>query len=204
MSATMASHDDSLVTAAFEVEQEDCFSYFDRLTDPDAWPVFRLGLRDGHEIDVVYRNLTGDMGTEYVLCRSGGKHKLDLANVGGHEFRPGLSWSELIAAATWSSAPYGVVEPDARLLLLLPAFGDADLPADATAMLTAALTSCGAGSRAGALAEWLLEDPEDWPHWRQQGDALVCDDRYSRRNPEGPTAHSPADLLEISSALRVA
>lgn len=203
LSDTMASHDPSLVAAAFEVDEADCLNYFDRLTDPDAWPVFRLGLRDGHEIDVVYRNLTGDMGTEFVLCRSGGEYKLDLANVGGHEFRPGLSWPELVAAATWSGAPYGVVEPDPRLLLLLPAFGDADLPAEATAMVKAALTTCGAGSGAAELAEWLLEEPEGWPQWRQQSDAaLVCDDRYSRRNPEGPAAHSPADLLEISSALR--
>lgn len=71
--------------------------------------------------------------------------------------------------------------------------------------MTAALTRCGAGSGAGELAEWLLEDPEEWPHWRQQSDgALVCDGRYSRRNPEGRAAHSPADVLEISSALRVA
>jgi len=89
LSATMASHDDSLVTAAFEVDQEDCFRYFDCLTDPDAWPVFRLGLHSGHEIDVVYRNAIGDMGTEYVLCRSGSEHMLDLANVGGHEFVQG-------------------------------------------------------------------------------------------------------------------
>ncbi|MDZ5446055.1 hypothetical protein U2F26_25535 [Micromonospora sp. 4G57] len=205
LSDTMTSHDDSLVTAPFEVDQEDCWNYYERLTDPDAWPVFRLGLREGHEIDVVYRNVTGAGSTEFVLCRSGGEYKLDLANVGGREFRPGLSWPELMAAADWSGTPYGVVEPDARLLLLLPAFGDADLPAEATAMVTAALTSCGAGPGARELAEWLLEDPEEWPHWRQQSDgALVCDDRYSRRNPEGPAAHSPADLLEISLALRVA
>ncbi|RAO42919.1 hypothetical protein GAR06_04806 [Micromonospora saelicesensis] len=201
---TMASHDPSLVTAAFEVGEDDCLGYFRRLTDPDGWPVFRLGLPDRHEIDVVYRNLTGDMGTEFVLCRSGGTSTLDLANVGGHEFRPGLSWPELVAVANWSGAPYGVVKPHARLLLLLPALGDADLPSEAMAMVTVALTGCGAGSRAGELVEWLLQEPQRWPHWRQQADdALVCDGRYSRRNPEGPAGHPPADLLAISSALRI-
>nr|WP_158074110.1 transposase [Micromonospora sp. CB01531] len=91
-----------------------------------------------------------------------------------------------------------------RNSLLLPAFGDADLPAEATAMLEAALTSCGAGSRAGELAEWLLEDPEDWPHWRQQGDgALVCDDRYSRRNPEAAdSGYGDCTLFRLGLAER--
>ncbi|MFI7576540.1 hypothetical protein [Micromonospora sp. NPDC049497] len=202
LSASMASGDDSLVTAAFEVDQADCWDYFRRLTDPEAWPVFRLGLRDGHEIDIVYRNVPGAGGTEFVMCRPGGEYKVDLANVGGHEFLPGLSWPELIAAASWSTASYGVIEPDARLLLLLPAFGDADLPAGAAAKVAAALKKCGAGAGAGELAEWLLEEPEDWPHWRREGDgALVCGGRYSRRNPEGPAGHTRADLLEITSAL---
>ncbi|WP_431884351.1 hypothetical protein, partial [Micromonospora gifhornensis] len=89
---TTASRDPSLVTAAFGVDEEECLKFFDRLTDPDAWPVFRLGLRDGHEIDVVYRNVPGEMNTDFVLCRPGGDHTLDLAILGGHEFRPGLSW----------------------------------------------------------------------------------------------------------------
>lgn len=202
LAATMAPHRDTLVAAAFEVDVEDCFEYFDHLTDPDAWPAFRLALRDGYEIDMVYWNEPNENCTEYVLCRSGQKYKVDLANVGGHEFRPGLSWPELVTAASWPGAPYGIVDPHARLLLLLPAFGDADLPAEAMATVTAALTSCGARSGAGDLAAYMLRQPERWPHWRPHvNGALVCDGRYSRRNPEGPAAHSPADLLEISSAL---
>ncbi|MEU7919218.1 hypothetical protein [Micromonospora zamorensis] len=201
---TLASSDPSVVTTAFEVDESACLSYFSFLTDADRWPVFRLGLRDGHEIDVVYRNLPDDMGTEYILCRSSNPHRIDLANVGGHEFRPGLSWPELIAAANWPDAPFGVTVPQQRLLLLLPAFGDADLPADATAIVESALRDCGGGPGSRELAEWLLRDPEGWPQWRRQSQgALVCDDRYSRRNPDGPAGHVLADLLEISLALSV-
>ncbi|MEV1319506.1 hypothetical protein AB0J14_25900 [Micromonospora arborensis] len=201
---TLASSDPSVVTEAFEVDESACLSYFSLLTDADRWPVFPIGLRGGHEVDVVYRNLTDDLGTEYILCRSNGEHPIDLANAGGHEFRPGLSWPELIAVASWSGAPYGVTVPQQRLLLLLPAFGDADLPADATAIVESALRACGGGAGSGELAEWLLRDPAGWPQWRQQSQGgVVCDDRYSRRNPEGPAGHVLADLLEISSALSV-
>lgn len=197
--------DTSKVVAAFEIDEEDTLSFYRRLTNPEAWPVYRLGLRDGqHEIDVVSRNVPGAGNTEFVLCRPGGKHPLELAVVGGHELRPGLSWPEMVAAAAWSGAPFGVVEPHARLLLLLPALGDPNLPAEATAMLTDALTKCGAGSQAGDLAEWVLNGPEHWPQWRRQADgALISIGRYSRRNPEGPAGHPPDDLLEISSALGV-
>jgi hypothetical protein len=198
-------HDASMVIAAFEVDEEDCLKYYRRLQNPEAWPVHRLGLPDGqHEIDVVRRNAPGAGNKEFVLSRPGGQHPLELAVVGGHEFRPGLSWPELVATATSSGTPFGVVQPHARLVLLLPGFGDPDLPAEATATLTAALSKCGAGSRAGDLAERLLDEPEHWPQWRRQPDgALVCIGRYSRRNPEGPAGHPPADLLEISSALQV-
>jgi hypothetical protein len=125
-----------------------------------------------------------------------------LANIGGHEFRPGLSWSELMTAAHRLGVTPGVAEPDARLLLLLPAFGDADLSSDAVAVVAAALKRYGAGPGADDLAAWFLEDPEDWPHWRLHDDGvLACDDRCSRRNPQGRAGYPSADLREISSAL---
>jgi hypothetical protein len=201
-------HDTSMVIAAFEVDEEDTYSFFRGLNNPEAWPVYRLALRDGqHEIDVVSRNVPGAGNTEYILCRPGGQHPLELAVIGGHEFRPGLSWPELVAAANWSDAPFGVAEPHARLLLLLAAFGDPDVPAEATTALTAALTKYGAGSRAGDFAEWVLHGPDHWrrPQWRRQPNgALVNNGRYSYRNPEGPAGHPPDDLLEISSALAIA
>lgn len=202
LSALVAPTKDSLVATAFGVDLEDCYAYYERLTDPDAWPVFRLGLRNEHEIDVIFYNAPEDYGVNVVMCRPGGQHPMELAILGGHEFRPGLSWRELVTAARWSDAPYGVVEPNARLLLLMPAFGDMDLPDEATATVTDALLSCGAGAGADELAAYVLPKLAWGAHWRRHVDgALVNDGRYSRRNPQGPAAQSPVDLLEISSAL---
>lgn len=202
--STVAIYDDTMVNAAFGVDHEDVMSYYRRLTNKSRWPVFRIGLRDGHEIDVIYRNLDGDMGIDFVLCRTGGEHPLHLAALEGHHSGPGLSWPELVAGATFPDVSYGVVEPDARLLLLLPAFGDADPPETAAVMVATALASRGARSGAAALAEALLADSELWPRWRRQSDGvLVCNGRYSRRNPEARGGFPPDDLREISSALPV-
>lgn len=202
-SDTMASGEPARVAEAFRVDEAACVDYYRRrLVNRDAWPVFRIGLRDGHDVYVIYRNVPDDKTTEFVLCQPGGGHLLQLANIGGHEFRPGLSWGELATVANRPGAAPGVAEPDARLLLLLPAFGDADLSSDAVGVVAAALKRHGAGSGADDLAAWFLEDPEDWPHWRLQDDGvLVCDDRYSRRQPQGPAGHPAVNLWKISSAL---
>ncbi|MFF8656204.1 hypothetical protein [Streptomyces huasconensis] len=46
---------------------------------------------------------------------------------------PGLSWPELVRAADQALPGGSTADPHARLLLLLPAFGDDELPADAVA-----------------------------------------------------------------------
>ncbi len=80
--------DASNVIAALEFDEEDWLNYYDRLKNPEAWPVYRIGLRDGqHEIDAVRRNVPGATNTEFVLSRSGARHPLELAVVGGHELR---------------------------------------------------------------------------------------------------------------------
>jgi hypothetical protein len=99
---------------------------------------------------------------------TGGEHPLNLAALEVHHTGPGLSWPELVFAANFSGAPFGVVDPEARLLLLLPALGDAELPEAATGMLAGALASRGTGSGAVDLAEALLADPELWTRWRRR------------------------------------
>lgn len=42
------------------------------LMDPEGWPVFRVPLANGHGIAVVYRNLVGDDGIDYLHTRPGG------------------------------------------------------------------------------------------------------------------------------------
>ncbi|MFJ6167333.1 hypothetical protein ACIQH6_19605 [Micromonospora orduensis] len=201
LSSMVTPEDDSLVTEAFGVKADDCYEYYARrLRDPDAWPVFQLGLRDGHEVNVVYFNVPREYFCDFLLCRPGGEHALRLATVGGHEMRPGLSWPELGTAAGFSGASLGVVAPNARLLLLLPALGDRDVPTEATARVAAALTSCGAGAKVDELAAHLLESLPR-PPWRNVDGVRVSDGRYSMRNPDGGAGLSPADLREISTAL---
>ena len=128
LASTVAVYDDTMVNAAFGVEHEDVINFYDRLTDETSWPVFRMGLPDGHEIDTVYTNLPGEHSVDIVMCRPGGEHPLHLAALEAHHSGPGLRWAELIFAANYVQAPFGVAEPNARLLLLLPALGDPDLP----------------------------------------------------------------------------
>lgn len=52
---------------------------------------------------------------------------------------PGLSWSEMTAAADNNLPGGSTTDPHARLLLLLPAFGDNAVPDDAVDRVTAAL-----------------------------------------------------------------
>ncbi|GAA4609516.1 hypothetical protein BJY16_007364 [Actinoplanes octamycinicus] len=202
LSSQMTPEDDSLTTRAFGVDSEQCYQYYSaRLTDSDAWPVFRLGLRDRHEINVVFCNIPGEHSCDFLICRPGGEHPVRLTILGGHEFRPGLSWPELVTAAQFTGAPYGVTDPEGRLLLLLPAFGDQDLPPEATEVVTAALVRRGAGPGAEELAAHLLRKPAWWPHWRADSGISVSDGRYSTRNPAGPAALSADDLTEVSTAL---
>jgi hypothetical protein len=202
LSALVTPTEEALVSDAFGVSEQDCEAFYDRITDSEAWPVFRLGLSDGHEIDVIFWNLPGDYNIDVVMCRRGGTHPLELAILAGHQFIPGLSWAEMVTAAQWTGAPYGVVDPIARLLLMIPAFGDRDVPDDAAQTLTNALTTCGAGAGVDDVVEYMLRKRGWRVHWRRNGDgALVNNGRYSRRNPDGPANLEPADLFEVSTAL---
>ncbi|WP_346121037.1 hypothetical protein [Micromonospora coerulea] len=200
--STMLLPDDSLVREAFVVGAKECDEYFlARLDDSEAWPAFRLGLRDGHEIWVVLCNDPDDSFTDFLMCRAGGERPLRLAVAGGNEFLPGLSWTELLHAVSFTGAPYGVTDQDARLLLLLPALGDPDLPAEAATRVAQALAACGANDRARDLAAYLLER-RAWSRWRSVDGVMLNDGRHSLRNPHGPVnALADADLREVSSTL---
>ncbi|WP_405900211.1 hypothetical protein OG242_24595 [Streptomyces sp. NBC_00727] len=104
----------------------DCDALSEILFDPEHWPVFRVPTEDGSGVVVVYRNLDGDYGTDYVLSGSG------------------LTWRELIRIADSPlSAADGVQDTADRLLLLLPLLTDPDVPESAPATIAAALTAVG-------------------------------------------------------------
>lgn len=163
----------------------------------EVWPAFRIPMAGGHVLWIVHRNFPDDSGTDYLIAHPDWDRHAYLASIDGHFSGPGLSWPELVAVA--ESAPAGaegVVDPGLRLLLLLPAFGDADLPErEAVARIAGALEAVGAAAEAApGLAERLL-DHGFWeaPSWSVRGGSplsgsavlpsplALCDGEYSPR-----------------------
>jgi hypothetical protein len=139
----------------------------------EVWPAYRVPLEGGRGVWIVHRNFPDDAGTDYLLTDPALPRERRLASVEGHFTGPGLSWSDLLAVA--DEAPgdgAGVRDPDLRLLLLLPAYGDAATPVEeALARISTALTAVGVAPEAApALAERFLDHPL-WgsPYWNVPG-----------------------------------
>ncbi|WP_024761001.1 hypothetical protein [Streptomyces exfoliatus] len=128
------------------------------LFDPERWPGFRVPAEGGPGVVVIYRNLDGDYGTDYLLTHPGRSHAQQIASWDGDFSGSGLTWRELIRIAdSPSPAANGVQETTARLLLLLPLLTDPDVPETASARLTAALVAVGAPQDAAShTAQHLL------------------------------------------------
>ncbi|MFD9607923.1 hypothetical protein ACFWWS_00990 [Streptomyces sp. NPDC059083] len=128
------------------------------LFDPEGWPVFRVPAEDGPGAVVIYRNLDGDYGTDYLLTRSGRSCAEQIASWDGDFSGTGLTWRELIRIADSPSfAADGVHDTAVRFLLLLPLLSDPDVPESASARIAAALAVAGApGDTASIAAEHLL------------------------------------------------
>ncbi|MER5986588.1 hypothetical protein [Streptomyces sp. NPDC001787] len=128
------------------------------LFDPEHWPVFRVSAAEGPGAVVIYRNLVGDYGTDYLLTHPDKGDAQQIASWEGDFSGMGLTWRELVRMADNPSATAeGVQDTAARLLLVLPLLTDLDLPEAAPARLTAALTAAGAPQdTASTAAEHLL------------------------------------------------
>ncbi|MFF8594499.1 hypothetical protein ACF061_24210 [Streptomyces sp. NPDC015220] len=128
----------------FGEDGADADALSETLFDPGRWPVLRVPGADGSEVVVVFRNLVGDYGTDFLLIRPGRSHAQRIASWEGELSGTGLTWRELVRLAD-DPAPQadGVVEPAARLLLLLPLLDDLEVPEEASARLSAALTAMG-------------------------------------------------------------
>ncbi|WP_030275443.1 hypothetical protein [Streptomyces sp. NRRL B-24484] len=115
------------------------------LFDEQAWPALRVPFRDGHTAVLVHRNLPGDAGRDLLLTHPDRSRPEPVLLDDGCATGPGLSWAELdaIASAT-AQAAEGLHDPDARLLLLLPALHGHRIPPGAAARIAAALLAVGA------------------------------------------------------------
>jgi hypothetical protein len=146
----------------FGVDGADAAEAWEALSDEDRWPIFRIPFAGGHTAVVLGCNLPDDPGTEYLITHpEWGRHGR-LATLDGHQAGPGLSWRELthIARTPDRTAP-GIHAEHVRLLLLLPALGDQDLPEDAPEILSDALAHADLPDTL-SLAQALLADHPLW------------------------------------------
>ena len=190
--------------------QHDPAAYRDfgrRLWNAGDRPVFTVPLSGGLRLHVVYENAGEDASVEYVAHHPAWEEAEVLARDAGHWRGPGLSWSELTTAAD-NALPGGTTtDRDTRLLLLLPALGDADLPPGAGKRLASCLRDRLGAAQPGRLAAFMLRrqgmaGPARWSGGARG--ARVNDGRYSFRNPENRDAMPDCRLAQLSAALNPA
>lgn len=188
---------------AFGPDWDDAQELCKTLSSPDEWPTFTVHLRSGYALHVVYRNLEGDHGVDYLLSHPDWTEAVTLATGDGHFMGPGLSWRELESAATQAAAE-GVTDPNARLLLLFPMLGDAEVPETAATRLAAAISALTLVEDPARLSRLLLLNQGQWeaPNWRQKGGQWVCDGSHSFRNQSNGFALTSTQLTAVSSALK--
>ncbi|MER5436537.1 hypothetical protein [Streptomyces sp. NPDC002588] len=189
--------------AAFGADWDAAMELYRVLSAEQEWPMFRVPLRSGHTIYVVYRNFDGDRGVDYLIHHPTWPAAETLAVDDGHFMGPGMAWPELLSAARQPST-MGVDDPDARLLLLFPTLGDTRLPDDATVALTTALSALTLIEEPADVASMLLENQGQWTpaHWRLADGVRINDGGHSYRNPGNAFALPEARLLEIGNALK--
>ncbi|MDH6229017.1 MULTISPECIES: hypothetical protein [Streptomyces] len=175
-----------------------------RLLGGETWPVFTVPLAARHRLYVVYRAFKEDEGVDYLLHHPDWDAVEHLAQDEGHFMGPGLSWSELTAAADNGLPGGSTTDPHARLLLLLPAFGDDAVPEDAVDRLTAALRARTRVEQPERFAEALLDDGGPCGHvsWSTaEGGYRINDGGHSFRNPANHFAWPASRLARVTDAL---
>ncbi|MFD8144046.1 hypothetical protein [Streptomyces sp. NPDC059708] len=175
-----------------------------RLWAGDDQPVFTVPLAGGLRLHVVYRNAAADPDVDYVVHHPDWAEAEVLVRDAGHWRGPGLSWGELAGAAD-NGLPGGTTtDPGTRLLLLLPALGDAAPPAAAGHRLAALFRDRLAVAEPGRLAAAVLrhQGMAGPSRWSTDAQGVRTDDgKHSFRNPANPSALPDCRLTQISAAL---
>lgn len=168
-------------------------------------PAFTIPLAEGHRLRVAYRTGQDGAGVDYRVDHPEWEWSVLVSRDDGHFMGPGLSWPNLIAAAD-NGLPGGTItDPHTRLLLLLPAFGDAGAPRDAAVQrLAAALRARLARPDAEQLAAAMLDTQglTGQVRWATTEHGLeINDGEYSLRNPASNFALAGDQLTRVSAAL---
>ncbi|WP_344075922.1 hypothetical protein [Luedemannella helvata] len=141
--------------AAFEVSTDEREAMWAFLFDRDRWPAVSVRLDAEAWLRIVFRNVEGDGGLDFVEERPGQPTKVfDLYGDAGCST---LTWAELKGMAdlpddrlTWAQ----------RLILMLPMLEEQELPADVGEVLDRALAEIGAVNRPAVLE--ILLDSLGW------------------------------------------
>ncbi|MFF2751330.1 hypothetical protein ACFVVA_38060 [Kitasatospora sp. NPDC058048] len=188
----------------FGADYEAAEQFHRRLRELDDWPTFTIPVDGGHVLHVVCRTLKDDSGTDYLLYHSDWEQAELLARDDGHFMGPGLSWPELVSVAD-SALPGGSTnDPHARLLLLLPAFGDDALPDVAVDRLASALRACTGVEAPELLATAILDGQGQCgpAHWSVTAASVrINDGSLSFRNPGNAFALPATRLARVATAL---
>ncbi|MFD8725812.1 hypothetical protein ACFV2H_49775 [Streptomyces sp. NPDC059629] len=197
-------HGEEVEELLFGADYEAAGAFHRGLWERAEWPTFTVPLADAHRVHIVCRTLADDAGTDYLLHHPDWDRAEPLARDDGHFMGPGLSWPELVAAADNALPGGSTADPHARLLLLLPAFGDDEVPDDAVDRLAAALRARTGVEAPEPLASALLAD-QGAPgpaRWTTAGRGFpVNDGAYSFRNPANHFAPSADRLARVAAAL---
>ncbi|MEE1782916.1 hypothetical protein PUR71_08300 [Streptomyces sp. SP17BM10] len=116
-----------------------------RLGDTDEPGIaLRVPFDGGHTAYVLWQNWEDESTVDYLVHHPGWGRLGFLAQDGPHGSGPGLAWPELVKlAGSAQDGVEGLDDPARRLLLLLPALGDADIPAEARDVVAHALAEVG-------------------------------------------------------------
>jgi hypothetical protein len=174
--------DPELIGELFDGGDDDTNALDEEIRESGRWPVIPVSDRFAH---VIWHGPDFEGGDDCVVLAPG--RAISVAAREGHGYGPGLSWPEFDRLAT---------TPE-RLLLALPALGDAAAPPEAVERIAAALLTVGNDAPAAAteIARQILDNTAGWS-W--DGDLLLCDGEYAVRKKGGL---ADDDLLLVTRVL---
>lgn len=158
-----------LIAELFDGEDDDVQAMDEEIRASGRWPVIPIGDRF---VQIIWHGHDLEGGDDYVVLAPG--RAISVAAREGHGYGPGLSWAEFRRLATTPR----------RVLLALPALGDADTPPEAVDLVAEALLTVGndASAAAAEAARQMLGSPA---HWVGDDSVLLCDGEYAVRKPGG-------------------